>query len=487
MTLIEELAGWAAGLALEDVPARVVAYARSQLLSQLAAARAARGHPLGAALERAFGPPLADDPKQAACTLAALTMCLDFDDSLYAGHVSHSTVGVPVAYARVLRLDGRALLAATIAANECAGRVTAAATLGPFRGQMAAHAHLVGSVAARMHAQRVPPERWVDALGIALGFPPWPLKPAFFGSDAKALAAAVPVRAGLDACDAAAAGLAGARDVLEHRDGFLRRFAEVPLREAITDGLGERWHTETLSFKLYPVATGAYAAVDCGVALHPRLGGADPSAIEDVVVHSSLFTLASEEAAAPYAPGPGAPVATIGYSLRYPVATALITGGFTPADLAPPATADAARWRLAAKVRVEPDADLTRRAAVAEVPLGEALRLAGDAAGGWLTHTGVPDPDPIVRALGRRRASFERAEKAIGARLAVRLAGGRELSAEREVPLGWAGTDTRAHHPQLMREKFLRSGGAADVADGLATVERTSAGELASLLERALA
>src|SRR5947209_4486687 len=192
-TATSELAGWASTLELEHVPDRVVAYARSQLLSQLAAARAGLAHSLGHKLTRAFGPPLADDPKQTAYVLSALTMCLEYDETVYAGHVSHSCVNVPIAYARGLALDGRALLTAIIAATESAARIAAASTLGPFRGQTASHPHLAGAIAGRLRAEAAPAERWTNAFGIAFTLPPWSLLPGLLGSDAKVLTAATPV------------------------------------------------------------------------------------------------------------------------------------------------------------------------------------------------------------------------------------------------------------------------------------------------------
>ena len=233
MTLTETLAAWGSGLTFDDVPDRVVAYARSQMLSQLAAARASLDHPLGRKIVAAFGPPTQADPRRAASVLASLTMALDYDDTVYAGHVTHSTVNVPVAYAAHLGLDGRSLLAAVVAAGECAARVTAAATLGPHRGQTAAHAHLVGAPAARLHGEQAPADRWVNAWGLALAAPPWSLHRAFLGSDAKLFTASVPIRTGLDACDAAAVGLRGAADILEHPEGFLARFANEPLPDAV--------------------------------------------------------------------------------------------------------------------------------------------------------------------------------------------------------------------------------------------------------------
>ncbi|WP_460363197.1 MmgE/PrpD family protein, partial [Actinocorallia lasiicapitis] len=129
MTLLEELVGWAAALRYTDIPSRVREVARLQVLSQLAAVRAGLAQPQGAKLVRAFGPPVQEDPKQAAMVMAGLGSWMHFDDTAYAGHLSNSTVAVPLAYTRAHGRDGRALLTAVVAANECAARLTAAATL----------------------------------------------------------------------------------------------------------------------------------------------------------------------------------------------------------------------------------------------------------------------------------------------------------------------------------------------------------------------
>lgn len=488
--LTGQLAAFAAGLELDHVPPRVVALARSQILSQLAATRESLAHDLGPRIVAALGPPLQADPKGAAASLAALTMALDFDDTVYAGHVSHSTVDVPLAYQGALGLDGRALLTAVIAANECAARVTAAATLGPFRGQTAAHTHLVGSVAARLRAEAAPPQRYVDAWGIALAMPPWSLHRAFLGSDAKVLTASVPVRTGLDACDAAAAGLAGAPDILEHPDGFLARFAAVPLPEAVTHGLGRRWHTETISFKVYPGCAYLDAAVDCAVDIHGRMGDLDPGAvaesISEVVVHAPIFTVGMDARSAPYVDGPASAVSTLNFSVAYNVATALLTGGLTPADLAPASVDRPERWALAARVRTELDLDLTRRAMLATAPLGEALREAGPRAAAWLEQAGGEAAARLAEEAGPPAPDFEGAEKAIGARVEVVLVDGRRLEARRDVPIGAAGPDTRRDHAALMRRKFRAAGGPAAAADALERIEDLGAAELGAALGAAL-
>ena len=230
------LAEWAGALELSDVPERVVSFAASHLLSQLAAIRTGLAQEDGRRLTRALGAPFQADTAQSARVLAGAGAWLNLDDTAYAGHLGPSTVGVPLAYAHALGLSGAELLRAVILADECAARVTAAATLGPFRGQTALHTHLVGAVAGRLACERASARQWRDALALALSAPPWTLMRGFIDSDARMLHVPVAVRMGLDACDAAEGGLRGADDIIEHPDGFLAQFAAVPLPEAVTMG-----------------------------------------------------------------------------------------------------------------------------------------------------------------------------------------------------------------------------------------------------------
>ena len=487
MTLTETLAAWGSALTFDDVPDRVVAYARSQVLSQLAAARASLDHPLGRKIVAAFGPPTQADPRRAASVLASLTMALDYDDTVYAGHVTHSTVNVPVAYAAHLGCDGRSLLAAVVSAGECAARVTAAATLGPHRGQTAAHAHLVGAPAARLHAERAPADRWVNAWGLALAAPPWSLHRAFLGSDAKLFTASVPIRTGLDACDAAAVGLRGAADILEHPEGFLARFATEPLPDAVVAGLGERWHTETTSFKVHPGCAYLDPAIDCAIALHHHLPGIRAADVSEIVVHAGILTVAVDLRAAPHVNGPDSTVAALNFSVGYSVAVPLLTGSLTHHDFHSPLLDDAERWQLAAKVRVEHDEAITRRSLLATAPLGEALRQAGpQRAAAWLVSQGGDLAASLVAELTPPAASFEHAEKAIGSRVEVHLVDGRVIEETCDIPIGAAGSATRRDHPRLMTEKFLACGGSQAVADSLGELHELAAPEVARVLAAAL-
>jgi 2-methylcitrate dehydratase PrpD len=486
-SLTRELSDWAATVALEDVPERVVELTKSQILSQLAAVRAGLQHPHGSRLVEAFGPPLQPSPRRSAYTLAALGAWLHFDDTAYAGHVSHSTVNVPAAYAHAGSLDGRSLILAVIAATECAARITASATLGQFRGQMAAFTHLAGSVAGRLRSEGAPPDRWVDAFGIAFAMPPWTLLRGFLGSDAKLLSAAVPVGIGLDACDAAHAGLHGAADILEHERGFLAQFAAVPLPETITSGLGRRWHTETLSFKVHPGGPGLDAALDCALELRRELGELRADDVEEVVVRGSMYTTGVDAEAGAYLDGHRSPVSALVFSVPYAMATALLTGQCTGADFAEPRVADPERWALAAKVRTEHDWEMTRRLALSTAPVGEALRQAGDRGTAWLEAIAGPEGAVQLRdGLGAPSADFETADKVTPAQVVVKLADGRTAERARDIPVGAAGPDTRVRHAELTRTKFLSTGGSTAVADGFGDLEGASGERVRELLEEAL-
>lgn len=484
-TPLRELSQWAATLRPEHIPCRVLKLAASQVLSQAASIRAGLRHPLGRKLVAAFGHPVQRDPRAAAGVLAALGSWLNLDDTAYAGHLSNSTVAVPLAFAYARRLDGLSLLTAVVVANECAARITASATLGPLRGQSAVHTHLAGAVAGRLHCDRAPATLFENAFGLAFAMPNWPLMRAFLASDARLFNTFTPVRTAMDACDAAYAGLRGAPDIVEHEDGFLARFATVPLPQAVAKGLGRRWHTETLSFKMHPGGPGIDAAVDCAAEIHRALGALRAEDVAEVVVEASLYTLFAGKRAARYVDGPGSPLGALVLDVPYPVATTLLTGGFTVDDFSSPHLDDPSRWALARKVRLEHDTQMTRELFLSDAPFGEAVREAGELAVPWLRGFGG---DELVDLLGSVRADdrdFSRATKATGARVTVRLADGRTVSRSRLIPVGAAGPETRARHAELVREKFLSVGGPSEVSDGVDRLHRMRPAALRRWIEAA--
>src|SRR5437667_8782436 len=156
---LHRLARWGAALDFAQLPDAVVEAAKTQLLSTLASVHAGYRSDLGQPIRNAFGlegsgahaipAGISTAPAQAAFLMAAWGIVLDFDDIMLGGHTGHSTALVPLAYAQRKQSSGRDLLLAQIVANEITARVNLAVALGPVRGQMASHVHLLGAAAAR--------------------------------------------------------------------------------------------------------------------------------------------------------------------------------------------------------------------------------------------------------------------------------------------------------------------------------------------------
>ncbi|MGV9680325.1 MmgE/PrpD family protein [Nocardia sp. NPDC003482] len=487
--LTRRLAEWARSVRYEDIPPATVAAARSQIISHLGAVQASLAHPAGRGIVAAFGSPVRSDPRQAAYVLAALATILDYDEVSYVGHVSIGAVGVALTESRVNGLDGRRLLAAVVAANECAARVTASTVLGPFfRGQTNTHCFLVGAAVARLHARDADLDEWVRALGLALGVVPTAIHHGVIVGDGKAFTAAAPVRLALDACDAAAAGLGGAPRILEHADGVLAKLAAVPVPETITEGLGRRWHTDTLTYKRFPGSAYLHAAFDCAQRLHRRLGAVDPDRIRRVVVHGSILTWLLEHKIAGYLDGPrtgtGAAILSVGYG----VATLLRTGRLEAEDFRAPALTDTERWAVADKVTVEHDMALSEAMIRATSPLGQAIRHAGERALDWpeLRMWGGDRLAERLAELGPPEPTFARATMAIGARVEIEMRDGTVEYETCATPIGAAGDATRRDHAAIVRDKYLRAGGVAAALPDLERLDELGPPEVARLLERSL-
>jgi len=131
-----------------------------------------------------------------------------------------------------------------------------------------------------------------------------------------------------------------------------------------------------------------------------------------------------------YVRGAATSLPALNLSAGYNVATALLTGGLTVADLAPPGLAEEGRWQLAERVRLYADEELSRRGVMSTAPVGETLRHAGRRALEWETELpGIP-MEALLEELGPPAASFENATKMLGCRMTVRMRDGREETCE---------------------------------------------------------
>jgi 2-methylcitrate dehydratase PrpD len=463
MTPTRDICTWVARTGFGNLPPRVVEEAKSQLLSVLAAVHAGADTDSAAAVARAVArwPATAETTSipdgrrtslgNALYVNAARSMALDYDDYLFAGHTGHSAVLASLAVAEQRGLGGRDVLTAQVLANEVEGRIGAAVLLGPLNGQLWTFIHLAGGAVVAGKLADLDAERLAAALGIAFLQPNYPLWAGFFGSPAKTLLAAQTVVAGVQAADLAAAGLAGAPDVLEHPQGFVRAFSREPLWGAF-GGLGRAWLTDTLCYKVYPGCAYVDTVVDCVLGL-VRAYRPDPVHVRRIAVGATPLTLGMEGLAAPHLRGPASTAVTLNFTVGYNAAVALIDGELTRRQFTAARIADPAVWALAARVELSLDEEMSNRMRTAS------LLQAGER--GWALDLDAAD-------LAGFRMSF-------GARVRLELDDGRVLEASEEVPLGGAGRLPSERRTAAV-EKFLREAtprlGAARAREVVSMVER---------------
>jgi 2-methylcitrate dehydratase PrpD len=431
LSLLEEACAWASTLTLADIPQDVRELAIAQLMSQAAAARATRRHPVAARLEGAIP---GEGWQERAASSALLTMALDFDETAFAGHLGHSCALPVLACAADAGLSGDLALVAQVAASEIAARLTAAVTLGAARGQTAAHTHAVGAAVGFAVARGLPEERMAAAVSLAMSQTRTVLLPAFMGSDAKFWVAAGPILDAARAVHLAERGGRGLTGLLEAPGGVLDALAEVPLPEAL-GGLGDRWHLRTLSIKNLP----GCAYLTSLVELAAGLGPLDLREVAGVAGEVSIFTLGMEVQSAPFVVGPDTPLPALGFSCGYNVAAALEGGSPGVDDLHGARLASAERWRVAGSLHLAHGEDLTVAALAATAPVGGAIAWAGERARPYLSKRGATDAmvDRVIR-LAQERAdpALQHPSKRIGARLRVTLRDGTLLEAETDAATG---------------------------------------------------
>jgi 2-methylcitrate dehydratase PrpD len=499
---LERASAWATALEYADVPRQVRDAAKSQLASTVGAAVWTTTHPLGPKITEATDTSGRDatflgggtaTPTAAAAGNAALSMALDFDDTVLGGHTGHSSVFVPLAYAEATAADGKRALVAQVAANEVAARLASAAAIGPFRGQQTAYIHAVAAAVGRAVIEGDDADTLADALGTALLQPPWPLDGPFLGSDAKVWTASDPIRAGIAAVDSVRAGLSGRRDLVEGESGFLESFSDLPLSEFL-GGFGERWHTRAVTIKATPGCAYVTAPVEAALEARGRLPRGR-SEIRRVDVYGSLFATEVDDRASPYLDRTESPVSALTFTVPYNVAAALADGEHTPRQLGE-RVGDEGVWELADRVHLHHDPSFTMAALESEVPVGAMLRRVGLPVLPYAAKTvGLRQTVrhlPTLARFVRKRplpTDLSDADKRMGARVEVTTTDGRTVEATVDHPAGFAGkplAEVRAVARKKCRTGLEAAGDdeptARGKADDLLSIQSASAVSLGGLL-----
>jgi 2-methylcitrate dehydratase PrpD len=407
-------------------------------------------------------------PLHAACYVnAASSVSFDFDDYLFAGHTGHSSVLGALAFGESGGASGREVLAAQVVGNEVAGRLGAAFLLGPHNGQMWTYIHALAGACVAGRFLGLDATRLRHAIGIALAQPPYPLAPAFFGPDSKALLASGPLVEGIRAAELAAEGASGAEDILGDPHGMLAKIGLRPL-PFVFSGLGSAWVTSSLAYKLFPGCAYVDTPVDALQIIREEFATKEgrPLATTDVAsvrVDATMFTYGMEQMALPYRRRDRITPVDVNFSVGLSYGVLLACGEISATSLS---AASLARHReeilaVADRVTVDQSAELTMQVGgLGELGI-DPMAMLGDATG--LTLEG---------------ADFSKFVMRFPARVALTRASGEEYTAEVAVPAGAPGRPF-AETSRAVREKFLGAARGAlrepDAAlDALLTIDEAS-------------
>jgi 2-methylcitrate dehydratase PrpD len=278
----------------------------------------------------------------------------DFDDTFEGGPVHSSAVVIPAVLAACERFgrDGRAALTGIVSGVEALCRLSMVvpkaihkAGFHPTSVLGAMGATLGVSVALGLDRRQT-----VDALGHAGSLASGIIEYLAEGAWTKRLHPGWAAQAGITAARLGQAGFLGPRTVLEGTHGLFHAFARSVEGNygVLTDGFGEKWFMDTITFKPYATGTMNQPYIDCALRLRAR--GIKPEDVKDVLcetaegyVHRLWEPLASKHRPAnAYAAK---------FSTPFNIAVAFVTGGAGLSAFTEDTARDERVLALASKVR----------------------------------------------------------------------------------------------------------------------------------------
>ncbi|HYF20368.1 MAG TPA: MmgE/PrpD family protein [Ramlibacter sp.] len=342
------LGAFAARLTRERIPADQFTYVRKSLLDWLGCCLAGTREPAVRSLDEVLqvaggsgtvtviGRGRRATLLDAALLNGAAGNLLDLDDvhPQLIGHPSSVIAPTLLALSEWKGLDGARLATAWVAGYEAMVRIGQATEPQLYdRGWHATGAlGVFGACAAAANLLQLDEDQAVAALAIAAAQAAGLRE--LFGTSSKCIHHGKAAMAGILACLWAQKGVDSAPDVLGGRYG-LRTLSEPVRLEAVTDGLGERFHLAQTCYKRHAACGSVHAAIDAAMQLRGQPGfSADAIERIDVTTHklSVSLTAHNEHARTAY---------EAKYSMHYSLALAFLEGRgdldvFTDARVADP-------------------------------------------------------------------------------------------------------------------------------------------------------
>ncbi|MFI5266508.1 MAG: MmgE/PrpD family protein [Chloroflexota bacterium] len=375
--LTARLASFAAGLTYEQLPPTAVEAIKRILLDCLGTALAGSSLGTGArellAVVEASGgnreAAILGTSLRAPAVLAALANgglahALNYDDYLPGAGVHLGVTSVPASLAAAEHaggVSGKELMTALAAGNELMARVGFAIERGhtgytETRPQISQMLGYLNSAACAGRALRLDQAGLHSALGMAFMQASGGRQPVLEGTPAKALYAAFPSQGGMLSALLAEQGLGAECAAFEGEAGlFATYFGNSYAEGELTDGLGDKWRFQEITFKPWPTTSVAHVFIEAAISLAQQHDlRADDVARVHLRGEAHIRTFC-EPAATRQAPRSSVEAED---SIPFAVAKALANRQITLADIQPHGLAQPEALRLAARTTYAIDGSL---------------------------------------------------------------------------------------------------------------------------------
>ena len=440
MPLASQYARFAGCLAWHDLPDGVRSVALELFADWFANAAAGYGSPLAQALLDMSPPPggavcvgdlRATDPLSAALINASAAHAHEFDDSYRAGlyHPGAPVIGAAFSAACHAGASGSDLLTGIVAGYEISLRVAAA--INPAHYKTWHTTGTVGAFGAAVAAARIlglSVEQIAGALGLAgtqaAGL--WEVLPD--APLAKNLHPAKAAHSGLLAALLAQRGIDGPKTIFEGERGFFAATVPAPVDLGrCVAGLGEQWLTPETTFKAYPVCGHTMTPIEASLQL---FGKAAIENIETIEVRAHPVSLQVAGETDPQTE------AQAKFSISYCVAVALLKGHVGLDEFAPETLADPNVRRLLGHIALV--ADDTLGQVSGQRPARVSIRLANGKTLSAQAEVRKGDPERPLTAAEKREKCVRLAASAWGSEGAENIIAAVAALPEARSVMAWA-------------------------------------------------
>lgn len=380
--VMDAAAGFIVGASGRTYPARVIDLAKRCLADWVGVALGARDEPAGAAVRqvvvswRVTGEAHVLGGGTAPAAMAALVNgtyahCLDFDDVHFPSlaHFSAPTWAAVLALGEETRADELQMLSAFITGFEIGARLGAGGMGEAANGRGWHSTGVVGRLASAAAAAvllKLDTEQACHCLALAATQTSGLV--ASFGTDGKPFHAGRAGSDGVLSAQLAAAGMRGAPGILDGDGGLARAIAQDGSARFAMVGLGDRWELERNALKPYASCGFTHAPIDAARKLSAALRIADITRAR-IHVHPLAPKVAGQQPLSPLAAK---------FSIAYCVSLGLHGRRAQADDFAQITLADISLKSLSDKVEIVTQADLNYAAARLEIKMANGRELSAD-------------------------------------------------------------------------------------------------------------